>query len=230
MPHPIAVTALLLSLGVPGLSAQAVAPSQNLLRATAGVPVFLPVSPGGNLLVSTPPEGGKPMVAFFLRREMADSYVAGIRAARAEFANLLKVEVSPLADLLRAQPPSRNYELSFVADPAEVDNAVRELTAQGKPSNLAGVPVFLLRSPTAGFVTITVGGRSVIPAFLGYAEVAALREQLRRTAEANVAAGTTVVDVTTLESLLAALQSSREAIYQSILVQPSAAALREARS
>lgn len=226
---PVLELALSLMAGVAPASAQVRPPSANLLRATAAVPVFVPVNPGGNLLLGTPPGGGAPVAMFFLRRGLAERFVAGVRSGGGALGAQLKVEVSSLADLFRAQPATRTYEITFIPDSAEVEQAVAELKLQGKAGAIPGVPAFLLRSPTAGYVTITVNGRTVIPAFLSHDGVLALRTQLLRTPGVGTTAGSPVIEVTTLEALLGGLESSADPIYESILVEPSPAALAEAR-
>jgi hypothetical protein len=207
------------------LAAQVEKPSANLLRATRALPVFLPVNAAGNPLTSTPPGGGKPVVALFLRRAMAENMIAGIKAERADFGAQLKLQATMLAALLANRPAEVTFDFAFVPDPDEEAAAARELRPQNR-SAMQGVPVFLLRSPTAGYVTITVDDRSVIPAFLGYGDVLALRQQAQNVVGAPA---TLLIEVTTLESLLAALQTSTDPFFANLLFQPSSAAAAEAQ-
>ncbi len=212
---------LALALSVPALAAQGGSPA-NLFRATETLPVFTHINAGGNLLVSTPPNG-RPTVVLFLRRAQAESFLAGVKAQNATVASQLRLDSPTLSDVLRQRPAAGGYEITFVPDPEQVLAANDELRRQGKPA-VQGTPVFLLRSDALGYVTITVNGHQVIPAFLGFGEVLALRQQTQ--AQVGTPA-TLAIEVTSLEGLLTALQGAPSPFFNNVLLQPAGGATAE---
>lgn len=191
------------------------------------VPVFIPMDSAGTPVVATPPDGGKPVVGLFLRKSGAVSFVANLRQSRPEIGRRVVIRAASLGNALRMLGAGQGVQYTYVPDPDEVTAARQLLASQGKKPEVPGVPVFLAKTSDGGYLTLNVGGRTAVPAFLSLRDLETFRERYRRSGSPG--GGETSVEVSSLEVLIHLMNTSNDPMLTEMDIVPGSRAVAEAK-
>ncbi len=207
------------------VAAQGPVSASRAAEALRAVPVFIPMDARGTPVVATPPGGGQPTVGLFLRKSSATAFVANLRKSNPEVGKKVVIRAASLGNTLRLFQAKQDVGWSYVPDPAELTAARQLLAAEGKPNEVPGVPVYLVKTADGGYLTFTQQGRTVVPGFLGMKEMESFRARYQQ----SPGAGPTTVEVSTLEVLVQLLNTSAEPLLAELDIVPSGEAVLEAR-
>lgn len=224
--RPLAGLALACLLAGPA-AAQGPVSADRASAVLRDVPVFIPMDSAGTPVVATPPDGGKPVVGLFLRRAGAVSFVSNLRQSRPEIARRVVIRTASLGNALRMLGAGQGVQYTYVPDPAEVTAARQLLASQGKPAEVPGVPVFLAKTSDGGYLTLNLGGRTSVPAFLSLRDLEAFRERYRQSS--GPGGRETSVEVSSLEVLIHLMNTSNDPLLAEMDIVPGARAVAEAK-
>lgn len=216
---------LLAALAACPLAAQGPVSPARAAEALRDVPVFIPMDANGTPVVATPPGGGQPTVGLFLRRGSAEAFVANLKKSSPAMGKRVVIRAASLGNTLRIFQGKKDVGWSYVPDPDELAAARQLLASEGKPNEVPGVPVFLLKTADGGYLTFTEQGHTVVPGFLGIKEMNSFRARYQQSPGASA----TTVEVSTLEVLVHLLNTSAEPLLAELDIVPSSQAVTEAR-
>lgn len=192
------------------------------------VPVFAITDENGAPLFATPQEGqqGSPVTGVFISRQDAETFLQGLNSSNPDLANRVQIRPVSLAEVYQlarnVREQDENVAFDIVPMQQEVNSALEVLRQGGRTvEEFNGVPLFAARasSEDGGYLTVQRGEQQVIPMFFKREELDTLLNRLRES-QPDLA-NTMVIQVISLEDLIATFQSSdNPELRQIVLVPP----------
>jgi Tic22-like family len=194
------------------------------------IPGFILVNATGHALTARGSDSkAAPSVGVFLRQKGATDFLETLKKRDQTLVAELKLKAVGIGELYqKALNPQEAISLSFVPDPAEVEQAKQLLKQQGKPETFVGVPLFMGQLTGKGLLTLTQNDKTVIPAFFSLADLTVLLENYNKTRpegspEARPA-------LTTLEFLLTAWRKTPDPTLAQVQLVVNKAVLSEVKA
>lgn len=208
-------------------------PEQEVIQKLSLVPVFTIADERGAPLIASSQEGDSRAGAFFSRQD-AEEFVAQLQQRQPELAQRVRVVPVSLGQIYQLDRQRENQadDVDFTYVPAEeqVQLARTLLEQQGQDADrFQGVPLFIARiGENQSYLTVERNGQQAIPFFFEKEQVQQLLERYRQ--QQPDQAQNVQIDVTTLQSVISALQSGNEEELKQIELIPSREGMEVLRS
>lgn len=167
---------------------------EEITARLAGIPLFTFADEKGAPLTASNSKG-KPVVGVFVNPADAQEFQKALEKNNKDVAAKVKLVPISLGDVYRLSETQQDIQFAFVPSGKEVQ------AAKSLVDKFEGTPLFLGRvGKDKGYLTVTQGGRTVVPLFFEKNAIDALMGTLK-TAQPDLAK-TVTVEATSLENVL----------------------------